>query len=339
MKCSLLIRRTVKKSKKASPFEATFLKHLALNEKPFGGLSDPAFFFASRSHSEALHALDAFVGRNTGVALVYGDVGVGKTLVRTLFVDALDKSRFDVGLIPSPPASAGAFLSEIAGQFGAPLPPGCSPREVTDALASRYSGRTPVLVVDEAETLSDEALGVLPGLLREGAGAFEARLRIVLFGRAELVSRLLGPGMENVRRRVTTTHCLQALTAAEVAPYIMRRLSRAGSNNLVRLTQDAANGVHAASRGYPGIIDTICDRCLLLLQERVETVIDGTILREALRKEGMASAIQEAAGNVSDRKTGKGLRLKIFLLTAFVILVALGLLSWWLLGIRLFPGY
>jgi general secretion pathway protein A len=333
----------VKTPKKASPFEAIYLKRLAFNERPFDAAVDTSFFFASRSHSDGLKALDAFIARKTGIALIYGDAGTGKTLVCTLFLDSLDKERFDACLIAHPAPEGSAFLAEIARQFNMSLPVGSSVKETADELGrclmSRRSERMPVLAVDEAEALSDDDLDVLAGLLREGAAESGQPLRIVLFGRSELVTRFLDRGMERLRRHIATTHCLQTLSAEEVGAYIMHRLSKAGPTGLIRFTEDVLAGVHAASGGNPRIIGFICDRCLFLLQERSKTVVDAKVLREALKSENAASAAdRERTGSAPCPAAEARSRLKVILPAALVVLIALAVLCLWLLGFRPFPG-
>ena len=120
----------------------------------------------------------------------------------------------------------------------------------------------------------------------------------------------------------------------------MHRLSKAGSNDLVRFTRDALEGIYAASRGYPQMIDAICDRCLFLLQERSETVVDGKVLSQALKDENTASAAdREGTGSAPRAEAVAKSRRKFFVPAAFVILVALAVLCLWLLGFRPFPGH
>jgi general secretion pathway protein A len=333
----------VKISKKASPFETIYLKRLAFNERPFDAAVDTSFFFASHSHSDCIKALEAFIVQKTGIALMYGEAGTGKTLVCALFLDSLDRSWFDVGIIPHPAASGSEFLTDIAGQFNMPPPVGPSVREMADelrrSLVSRYPGKTPVLAIDEAEALSDDALDALAGLCHEGAADSGQPLRVVLFGRDELVTRLLDRGMERLRRHIATTHCLQTLSVEEVGPYIMHRLSKAGPTGFIRFTEDVLTGVHAASGGNPRIIGFICDRCLFLLQERSKTVVDAKVLRGALKSENTASATdQERTASVPRPGAEARLRLKVILPAALIVLIALAVLCLWFLGFRLFPA-
>lgn len=332
----------MKRSKKASSFEAVYLKRLAFNERPFDAGFDRALFFASRSHADGLKALDAFIGQKKGIALTYGEEGTGKTFVRMFFLDGLDRSRHEVGLVSGPAASGADFLAEVARRFDVTLPAG-STGEMAEALGrclvSRLPGKIPVLAVDDAETLSDDALDVLFGLFREDRGTFGQPLRVLLFGRNDLVTRLLDRRMEHVRRHIATTHCIQPLLAEEVGPYVMHRLEKAGSNNLVRFTRDALDRLYAGSGGYPRAVDSICDRCLFLLQERFRTVVDKKTMDRALKSEDPAFTAGKDGSPALRPSPAVGSRSKVFLALACGVAAALVVLGAWLLRLWPFSGH
>ncbi len=265
----------------ANPFEVAYLKHLTLNEKPFGTTSDPAFFFESRSHSEALKGLQSFLDQKAGLALVYGDAGTGKTLICRRFLDSVDRSRFDVGLMVNPVVDRAVFLTEVARHFNIVLPPRSSGKETAEALfrnlRTRPTGKMPVLAIDEAQDLSDDVIEVLEWLFRDETDDLKPSLRIILFGREELVTRLLDRRMGRIRRHIAMTHYLQALSPDEVGAYVRHRLAKAGSNGLIQFTEDALDGVYVASKGCPRVINTICDRCLLSLYKQSKTVVDQKV--------------------------------------------------------------
>ena len=58
---------------------------LGLTREPFSTSPDPAFFFRSSSHMQALARLEIAIRLRRGLSLILGDVGTGKTtLARTL---------------------------------------------------------------------------------------------------------------------------------------------------------------------------------------------------------------------------------------------------------------
>lgn len=304
----------------ATPFQVVYLEHLALNGKPFATSTDTAFFFESRSHAQALRYVDSFLDRGRGLALVYGDEGTGKTFTCRRLLDGSDTDRFEAGLLSNPRREKLGFLMELAQRFDLPLQQGPSLEdELIAGLLTRVKGKTRVLAIDDGQLLPDDALGFLQRLLDEEGNQPDARLRIILFGRPELVQRLLGPGLKSLRGHIAVTHCLQPLTSEETGAYISHRLLKAGSNGLVRFAADALSGIYEASGGYPAAINKICDDCLLLLYRNSKTIVDGDTLRQVVKNENVA-----AAPVAAERPKPRSNRLLSLALAAAVV-VAIGL--------------
>ena len=92
---------------------APHLRRFALRSRNPSLTPDSAFFFDSRTHSEALRGLLSFVHRGEErVALVYGDAETGKTLLYRRFLDALEGSVFTRGIILNPTVNVKELLDE-----------------------------------------------------------------------------------------------------------------------------------------------------------------------------------------------------------------------------------
>jgi type II secretory pathway predicted ATPase ExeA len=273
----------------ATAFQVTYLEHFALTEKPFGITPDPDFFFESHSHSEAVRRLESFLREREGIALIYGGVGTGKTLICRRFLDGLDKNRFNAVHIINPLMDGLELLFEIAGQFNLTPPPSSTREDVLLALrdfllAEHKKGRASVLVIDEAQLLSNDALALLMELSHLETDN-EGMLHTILFGQKEIATGLLDQSMGELRRHITVTHYLEPLSLQEVGPYIRHRLSKAGSNGSISFSKDALKCVYTASKGCPRIINRICDQSLLLLSRQSKTTVDKSILNRVLRNE------------------------------------------------------
>jgi general secretion pathway protein A len=263
------------------------LEELGLATRPFGLTPDPAFFFESKSHGEAVARLASFLSRKEALALIVGDVGTGKTVVSRHFLASLDRNLFNTGLIVNPVMNETEFLSEVIRGLG--YRSEAVSRDLAGSLRRHLlrdlqKGRQTVLAIDEAQLLSDQVLQFLGGLASVEAGE-PAGLQVVLFGQEEMVARFLRRGMKEVRRVVTLTHCLRPLSEDEVARYVVHRLSVAGSNGTITVKDDATRALFAHSRGYPRIINTLCDQCLLLLSSR-SAVLNGKIVKQAIKRMG-----------------------------------------------------
>lgn len=273
-------------------FDSDYLSHFGLTTRPFGLTPDPAFHFPSASHRKAFDVLNSFILKDHPVALVFGEVGTGKTILCKHFMSSLDEAHFNAGLLTNPIMGEKGSLSEaIARSFG--LKPKFDGDDYGKALRERlssnsHSGKRTILAIDEAQALSGPMLQFLVGLAHEAAVTSPA-LQIILFAQREIVESLLDPAMKTVRRAITTTQFLNPLTLEEVAGYVEHRLTVAGSQGQIRFTRDALRILFDCSEGFPRIINNLCDRSLLVLSSRSESVVDRKVMKRVLRAFEMSS--------------------------------------------------
>jgi MSHA biogenesis protein MshM len=312
--------------------QVTYADRFGMTEKPFGFTPDPDFFFDSRGHAEALRRLKAFAEKESGIALVYGDVGTGKTLVCRRLLNDLDKSGFHTALIINPLMDVEDFLLDVAGQFNISLPPLSTRDALLAAIADfveeeRKEGKMCVLAVDEAQLLPDETLAMLTGLAtspgaQDGIAGDESTpfegtaLRTILFAQQEIAPRFLDKNMEDLRRRITITHYLHPLSREEVGQYVKFRLSKAGANGSVSFTNESLGRIHTASKGYPRIVNGICDQSLFLLSRGSKKAVDREVLNRVLNNE---LAIP-SAGSAPSGSIASALRRLALILAAFLVI-------------------
>ena len=97
-------------------------------------------------------------------------------------------------------------------------------------LLDRYrAGETAVLIIDEAQNLSDEVLEEIR-MLTNLETFTEKLLQIVLVGQPELEQRLKQPQLRQLRQRLTLRAKTHPFNLEETKSYIHQRLRIAGSN-------------------------------------------------------------------------------------------------------------
>jgi type II secretory pathway predicted ATPase ExeA len=240
-----------------------------LARNPFELTPDPSFLFSTKRHNEALAALYYGVRRHKGFVVVTGEVGTGKTLLLRCLLQLLKQSTdvayaylFNSLLSPS------EFLQYILADFGLSFS-GKNKSELlfdlSQFLISRGSKKlTTVLIVDEAHHLSAQTLEEVR-LLTNLETTEDKLLQIVLVGQPELDMKLDSVGLRQLKQRIALRAQLDALDENETKGYIERRLQIAGrGDNASQLfTASAITAVYRHSRGFPRLINTICENSLI----------------------------------------------------------------------------
>jgi len=238
-----------------------------LKRNPFEITPDPSFLFATKKHNEALAALYYGVRRRKGFVVLTGEVGTGKTLLVRCLLEVLNRAKVAYAYIFNPRLSPTEFLEYIAGDFRLPAA-GKSKSELLLSLGSYLIGRnqknlTTLLVVDEAHYLSTELLEEIR-LLTNLETPQAKLLQILLVGQPELDEKLDSTDLRQLKQRIALRSHLDSLGLDETAGYIYRRLQIAGHMSPAELFPvETIAEMHRQSRGYPRLINTLCENALI----------------------------------------------------------------------------
>jgi len=242
-----------------------YCQFYGLKERPFNVTSDPAFFFLSEKHKEALSHLLYGSTQRKGIIAITGEIGTGKTTLCRYFLDQLG-AHTKTAFILNPYFSEAQLLEAIVKDFGIPVKDK-SRLSLVDQL-NRFllresdSGNNVVLIIDEAQNLKPpqlEQVRLLSNLETDKAKL----LQIVLAGQPELNQKLHLPALRQLRQRVMVKYHIMPLERHEAGEYIDYRLDVAGSGGRISFSDEAVSRIFAFSRGTPRLINTLCDRALL----------------------------------------------------------------------------
>jgi putative secretion ATPase (PEP-CTERM system associated) len=243
--------------------------YYGLTGKPFQLNPDPLFYFGSKQHQRAKAYLEYGLHQSEGFIVISGEVGAGKTTLLRGLLGQLNANEVIAANVVSTQLGADDILRMVAAQFGAQGAENAGTGKAGLLLAleaclkeHRRAGRRCLLIIDEAQHLSFEALEELRMLSNFQSGN-QALLQSFLVGQPEFREIIFSPRMQQLRQRIIASCHIGPMDASETRGYIDHRLKCAGSTGLPVFSDDAYAWVYKASGGVPRRINLICDRLLL----------------------------------------------------------------------------
>jgi general secretion pathway protein A len=258
-----------------------------LKEPPFRISPDPRFLFLAPQHQEVLAKCQYMVSGRVGPVYVYGPIGSGKTTIaRRLHQQFADEPGYRVVMLSAPDLkSPNAFLRTVMDEFGVK-----TERAFDRSLAnfSHYlldefkAGRTPVLLVDEAQHLRRPILQLLKFMLNYETNT-QKLIQLVLFGQTELADHIAR--LPELRSRMFPS-ALPELSPEDTAEMITWRFRTAGGTD-VPFTQRALVSVFNLSGGLPREVCRLCDLALLAGFQRNALTIDTPLIEYVGKELGL----------------------------------------------------
>lgn len=245
-----------------------FLGFFHMRENPFGETPDINFYYPSRFHEAAMQKISWSIEADKSFVLVSGEVGAGKTMLSRM-LHAAHAQDSNIAMIMNPPSKSEDLLRALCSDIG------MSKREVSleklnaFLLRSVMAGKRNILIIDEAQRLSDEGLEFVR-LLTNLETDKRKLLQVILIAQPEIESRLQQNSLRQLYQRIFLKVDLPFLNAEETQRYIRHRLETSGGGMFVRFEKDAIDKIFALSGGAPRIINKICELalCFAALQQR-----------------------------------------------------------------------
>ncbi len=265
-----------------------YCKYYGFKEKPFNVTSDPAFFYMSRKHREAVACLNYGIDQRKGIIVLTGDIGIGKTTICRVLLSTLEKS-VKTALVLNPYFSEVQLLEFIVRDFGITTSKKSRLGLITDLnkflLEESSMGNNAVLIIDESQNLRARQLEQIR-LLSNLETDKEKLLQIILVGQPELRQKLGLTELKQLKQRVMVDYHINPLQYEELKDYIAHRICVAKSNESVKVisfSDSALERIYKFSGGLPRIINHVCDRCLLAAFIQEKEHINDEIVTNCIR--------------------------------------------------------
>src|SRR6266487_3524171 len=278
-----------------------YKEFFGLRANPFNVNPDPRYLFLTRHTEEALACLTYGIQSRKGFVLLSGEVGTGKTTLINKLLEWLRLQQVATAFIFNSRMNVPQFMDYMMADFGI----ACDSRSKSQILLRLYNwlldryraGETAVLIVDEAQNLSEEVLEEIR-MLTNLETFTEKLLQIVLVGQPELEQKLKQPQLRQLRQRLTLRAKTHALTLDETKAYVQQRLRIAGSNGQQIFSPESLDSVHHFASGIPRVSNLICEHCLVSAVVDQQKVMDPAVVDAVARDfdlgDNIASAVVTA---------------------------------------------
>lgn len=263
--------------------------HFGLTKSPFMLTPNTEFFYNLPGHKEALNVLLFSLQSGEGFIKITGEVGVGKTLLCRKLLNTLPENYITCYL-PNPDLTPVALRKAVAYELGINVTPDMDEHTLLMAitnhlLAVRREGRYVVLIIDEAQALSDDSLEAVR-LLTNLETESEKLLQIVLFAQPELDVRLDTHKFRQLKQRIIFSQELQPIHCEDMPDYISHRLIVAGHTHGNLFTEKACDLLFFQSEGLPRVINILAHKAMLSAYGRNEVKVGKRAVMDAILDAG-----------------------------------------------------
>lgn len=265
-----------------------YYEYWGLSRPPFDNVPDPTMYFSAHQTVEQAvgEVLFAIEEGDECLAVVVGEVGLGKTTALRVVLDSLDQDKYRIAFVTNPDITFSMLLREIVGQLkGEP----CQIRRKDQLLeefnhvlfATADEGKRVLIFIDEGNAFKPvnlESMRLLTNMQEDDRNLFT----IVLAGQPKLAKMLEAPARANLFQRIGVYCHLEKMDSWEVVrDYIDHRLERGGRTESI-FTEEAIRAIYQYSEeGVPRLVNKIA-KLALKAGETCEAPAVGTEIIESI---------------------------------------------------------
>ena len=261
-----------------------YKNRFSLHRLPFSAAPDISGYFAAESIETARCAVMQVLENGTGIPLVFGEAGMGKSLLLRVLENSLENECHVVYManqrLRKPKSLYQHLLFSLHQSYC-----GMDENELRlmflDTLRQAEMRRI-VLLVDEAQSLGRTTLEELRVLLHYNHNENSVSIRLVLAGDHRFEERLTHPHLAAFQQQVVARCYLERFRWDETDAEILWQLKQAGCETPASLfLPEARKTVHKLAEGVPRIVHQLCQQALIYAAESDLTCVDEAVVQTA----------------------------------------------------------
>lgn len=259
---------------------------MGFSEDPFKITPDTDYLFPVPQHADAVKALE-FAAYGGSLAILVGEVGLGKTLICRKLLDQLAGiGGIKTAYLINPAQNFAYLLSSVIYDLTGSRThtSGEDYHHLIEVLNNvllqeAEKGNRVFLIIDEAHSLS---VPILEGvrMLTNLETSKDKLLSILLVGQPELEDTLKKKEMRQFNQRIAVRYKISPLTRQQTYDYVHHRLASNGQSS-VKLSQWAVRWLYFYTKGVPRRINLVCSRALIAAFADYSTTVSSAHIRRA----------------------------------------------------------
>lgn len=251
-----------------------------LNRAPFQDNNDPAFYYKSSDHLEALERLHYVTESGSmNMGMLSGEVGTGKTITKLVLMESLLKAnpKNMIVNINSTSYSYAEIMKEVLYQLTGIEPDNLPSRRYSLEIKLRKfledridkSNNRLFLLFDEAQKIASRDLDYLKDLTNITFG-YDSPIIIILIGQPSIIKNV--EKLPQVNQRIGMRYHLTHLSQEETDKYIKHRLMIAGATKEI-FSAEASELIYNKTNGIPREINRVCKISMdIASMEKIELI-------------------------------------------------------------------